>query len=489
MLVFILNHKFHFETENLCRMFYPNSEIKLCYEYIDTAEDYLYTNMVRNGDSAVLKAEIRVGDKLHSFERYLDEYSDDEAEYLLARCVYDCLQAVTGYTPSWGMLTGVRPSKLMSKLISDYGKAQAINYFQDKLLVSPEKTALAATVSAVQEQIVAQNRPDSFSLYVSIPFCPSRCSYCSFVSHSIAGTNAKKLFTPYLEKLKREIEITGEIAAKNSLRLESVYFGGGTPGILSCEESEILFDAIRNSFDLTNCREYTFEAGRADVTTEEKLETLRLNGIDRVSINPQTFDDNVLELIGRKHTATQAIDAFVSARNVGFNSINMDLIAGLPGDSLDGFIRSVDTAVSLKPENITVHSLALKRSSTLVARENASLSQDSTASRMIDYANSALTQAGYLPYYMYRQSRCVGNLENVGWCLPGKECLYNIYMMEEIHTVLAVGAGAVTKLKAPDSSYIERIFNFKYPYEYNSRFEEMTERKKRISEFYSTYNF
>ena len=250
----------------------------------------------------------------------------------------------------------------------------------------------------------------------------------------------------------------------------------------------MLIEAVRNSFDLTYCREYTFESGRADVITAEKLEVLKNNGVGRISINPQTFDDSVLEIIGRKHTASEALSAYNLAKSIGFDSINMDLIAGLPGDTIDGFKSSVDTAISNRPENITVHSLALKRSSTLVAKENTLLSQDDTAAKMIDYANMSLINAGYVPYYMYRQSRCVGNLENVGWCLPGKECLYNIYMMEEIHTVLAVGAGAVTKLKEPDGAYIERIFNFKYPYEYNSRFDELIERKNRITEFYSTYN-
>lgn len=488
MLVFIINHKFHFETENLCRMFYPNTDIKLCYEFSDTDGDYMYTQMSCDGADTLLLARFKAGNKEVSFERDISFYSDDEAEYALACCVFDCLREVTGYTPAWGLLTGVRPSKLMSKLIAEYGKDGAMDYFTNKLRVSEGKAQLAATVSAVQEPIVAANMPNSFSLYVSIPFCPSRCSYCSFVSHSIASANAKKLFTPYLENLKRELEITGEIAARNSLKLESVYFGGGTPGILSSEESLLLIDTIKDCFDLSSCKEYTFESGRADVITEDKLLTLKNNGVDRISINPQTYDDRILEIIGRKHTAAQAVDAYNIARNIGFNSINTDLIAGLPGDTVQCFINSVDTAISLKPENITVHSLALKRSSTLVAKENALLSQDNTAAQMIDYAEKALTSAGYLPYYMYRQSRCVGNLENVGWCLPGKECLYNIYMMEEIHTVLAVGAGAVTKLKAPNSNYIERIFNFKYPYEYNSRFDELIERKGRITEFYSTYN-
>lgn len=488
MTVYIIGHKFHFETENLCRMFYPNSDIKLCYEYNTAEGDYLYTEMTTCNGVTVLSARINVDNGSAEYNEELVCYSDDDAEYLLALCVFNCLRDVTGYTSKWGMLTGVRPSKLMSKLVDQYGKTQAEKYFTDKLLVSKEKTALASTVSDVQKPLVATNKSNSFSLYVSIPFCPSRCSYCSFVSHSITSVNAKKLFPEYLENLTKELEITGRYASENSLRLESVYFGGGTPGILSAEESVLLIQTIKENFDLSSCREFTFESGRADVTTREKLVALYENGVDRISINPQTFDDTVLEIIGRKHTAAQAVDAFNVAKEIGFNSINTDLIAGLPGDSVEGFKMSVDTAIALRPENITVHALALKRSSTLVAKDNVSLAQDDSAAKMIDYANQTLKKAGYIPYYMYRQSRCVGNLENVGWALPGKECLYNIYMMEEIHTVLAVGAGAVTKLKQPDGSHIERIFNFKYPYEYNSRFNEVIERKNRITEFYRTYN-
>ena len=238
---------------------------------------------------------------------------------------------------------------------------------------------------------------------------------------------------------------------------------------------------------MSACREFTFEAGRADVITEEKLETLRLCGVDRISVNPQTYDDKVLACIGRKHTAAEAVQAFVMARNAGFESINTDLIAGLPGESTEGFCASLDKAVALGSDNITVHALALKRASAMVSQMNSELEQSDRAAKMLEYADKALTEHGYMPYYLYRQSRCVGNLENVGWCLPGKECVYNVYMMEEIHTVLAAGAGAVTRLKAPFGSEVERIFNFKYPYEYISRFEEILERKRRISGFYDDH--
>ena len=487
MNVYILDHPFHYEIENICRLFFPNAAIRLVYEPQDDDGERIVTEITRQGGFHY-RASVFVDGKTREKQMDSEPCSDEEAEYDLALCLYRALTELTGVTPVWGMLTGVRPSKLMNTLIHEMGEEKAEAYFQNRLFVSEERTHLARTVAQAQREIFAQNRPDSFSLYVSIPFCPSRCSYCSFVSHSITNANAKKLLAPYLENLKRELEVTGAIARQLGLRLESVYFGGGTPGILSVEQTDELLSTIQTRFDISACREITFEAGRADVITREKLLALKQNGVDRVSINPQTYDDAVLCAIGRRHTAQQAIDAFHLAREVGFKTINTDLIAGLPDDTVNGFCASLDQAIALGSENITVHALALKRSSRLVAQENADLNTDDTARQMVDHANRALRENGYIPYYMYRQSRCVGNLENVGWCLPGHECLYNVYMMEELHTVLAVGAGAVTKLKAPGSNYIERIFNFKYPYEYNSRFDELLQRKQRISEFYGEYS-
>lgn len=247
---------------------------------------------------------------------------------------------------------------------------------------------------------------------------------------------------------------------------------------------EKVCSAVENSFDLSAVREYTVELGRPDTVTQEKLDVLRSHSVDRISINTQTLNDSVLEAVGRKHTAADFFSSYALAEKSGFENINVDLIAGLPGDTLESFKKSVDGVVSLAPANITVHALALKSASTLREHGHA-VSEGETAGKMIDYSHSVLFDNGYIPYYMYRQSRCVGNLENVGWCKPGTECRYNVFMMEETHTVLAAGAGAVTKLKKPGSNYIERIFNYKYPYEYNARFDTLMERKKRISEFYS----
>ena len=321
----------------------------------------------------------------------------------------------------------------------------------------------------------------SFSLYVSIPFCPTRCNYCSFVSHSIA--QAKKLLPEYVENLCREIKMTADIANELGLRLESIYWGGGTPTTLSAQDIERICAEINGDFDLSDIREYTIEAGRPDTVTPEKLRVIKSAGVGRISINPQTFNDDVLRAIGRRHTVDDFVRVFTEARNAGFDNINTDLIAGLTDDTYESFCNSVDRAIELNPENITLHTLALKRSSTIVTH-GVDVQSGEIANKMLEYAQNKFYSSGYRPYYMYRQSRSLGNLENVGWCKEGYECLYNVFMMEECHTVLAVGAGAVTKLKDPYSRNIERIFNYKYPYEYNSRFDVLAERKEQIRDFY-----
>ena len=291
-----------------------------------------------------------------------------------------------------------------------------------------------------------------------------------------------------MDLLSEELRITGEIAKKIGVKLESIYIGGGTPTTLSAEQMEKVLNSINNNFDLSSCREFTVEAGRPDTITEEKLYVLKNSPIDRISINPQTFNNSVLQAVGRRHTAEDTINIFNMAREMGFNNINMDLIAGLPTDTIEGFRHSIDTAINLDPENITVHTLAVKRSSTIgqntpkIAVLNANI-----ASEMLGYTYDKLYEK-YHPYYMYRQSKSAGALENVGWAKDNRECIYNIFMMEECHTILSCGGGAVTKLKAPKGNEIERIFNFKYPFEYISGFQELIDRKKRITDFYSTYS-
>lgn len=489
MILRIFGHDFHYECENLCRVYYPNEKIEIKYDGSDddplTVETRLFPE---DGGARVevitsINGSVRsAGDKVTAPE---DELRD-KCELRIAQLMFELLSAETGYTPPWGVLTGVRPSKLMLRLTAQLGEQGAMDYFTKGLLVSPEKAHLAATVAKAEEQIVASSRPNSFSLYVSIPFCPTRCSYCSFVSHSITNSNARKLLPEYLEKLSDELGELGGIARELGLRLESVYFGGGTPGVLEAPQLDRLLCSVESRFDLSTLREYTVEIGRPDTVTPEKLRALRIHNVGRISINPQTFNQKTLELIGRNHTVDQAVKAYQLAKSYDFDCVNMDLIAGLPGESYEDFTASVDTAVALSPENITVHTLALKRSSELNA-SGAGVSGGNEAKKMLDYAWKHLDGSGYSPYYMYRQSKCVGNLENVGWCRSGTQGLYNVFMMEECHTVLAAGAGGVTKLCEPGGTKVERIFNYKYPYEYISGFDKITERKNGIKSFYLSY--
>ena len=481
MILAILSHKFHYETENICRIFFPNEKINLVYECgVYNEKDIIETRI--EGDIIIVSC--FVGGK--RAQRTTDASFIENKELEMGRMLFDCLSELTGYTPPWGVLTGVRPSKLMTKYINETGEEEAKRHFKNDLYVSDKKADLAASVSKTESGIINLSQPTSFSLYVSIPFCPSRCSYCSFVSHSITTPAARKLIPEYIDRLCDELEQYGKLASQLNLNIESIYFGGGTPGVLEASQLDRICSQIESSFDLSTLREYTVEIGRPDTVTMPKLRTLRLHNVGRISINPQTFSQSVLDEIGRQHTVEQTISAYRLARSAGFDCINMDLIAGLTGDSVENFCESVDTAVTLASENITVHSLALKRSSEL-AVNGADVQDGEVAVKMLDYSQTKLTESGYIPYYMYRQSKCIGNLENVGWSLPGKECLYNVFMMEECHTVFAAGAGAVTKLKAPNSDYIERIFNFKYPYEYIARFDELTDRKETITQFYKEH--
>lgn len=481
MEVYIFNHDYLYELENLTRVFFPNDKITVL-KYMggeDMKPPFVYTAITED------KMEARLCDG--EFDKTVTApLTDGDEELALMTLVFDLFTQYTGYVPKWGLLTGVRPIKLMRRLKDDMGEREAKKYFREKLLVSEEKTDLACETEKNERKILDLSQRNSFSLYVSIPFCPSRCSYCSFVSQSVE--KAKHLVEPYLELLVKEIKKTAEIAESLKLNLETVYIGGGTPTTLSAEQLKILLDAIKSSFDLGNCREFTVEAGRPDTITFDKLKAILEGGADRISVNPQTLNDNVLENIGRRHTAQQAIDAFKLARQAGVGHINMDLIAGLPGDTIESFRNTLDGICELDPESITVHTLSMKKSSGLTAEGKQILKQEGiTASLMLEYTKEKLSALGYKPYYLYRQSRMVGNLENVGWAKEGFESSYNVFVMDETHTVLGCGAGAVTKLKEFGTDRLERIFNFKYPYEYNTRFDEIIERKKGIAEFYAKY--
>ena len=477
MNLYVKNHNFHFELENLTRLFFPNEKITVIRDFSEPQPPYIYTEV-----SDKITISVNIG-SFNKSETAVKKLTDDDNELVLAQLLYKLLCDFTGLTQPWGILTGVRPVKLLRRLAEESNEEQAVKKFEKDFFVSNEKIALSRETEHNERKILELSKPESFSLYVGIPFCPSRCSYCSFVMASIE--RAEKLIEPYTKLLCEEIKQTAEIVNKLGLRLETVYFGGGTPTTLSAEQLDTVLRTVNKSFDMSTCREFTVEAGRPDTIDIAKLFALKENKVDRISINPQTVNDEVLKTIGRKHTAQQFFDAFELARKCGFDNINTDLIAGLPTDTPESFKNSLDSIVRLNAECITVHTLCMKRASRLTTEGvTLDLQQARDAREMLAYTQNILGQNEYIPYYMYRQSRMVGNLENVGWSKKGFESLYNVYVMDETHTILACGSGGVTKLKRNNPDYLERIFNFKYPYEYIDRFDELIQRKSGIMQFY-----
>lgn len=477
MNLYVKNHNFHFELENLTRLFFPNEKITVIRDFSEPQPPCIYTKV-----SDKITISVNIG-SFNKSETAVKKLTDDDNELVSAQLLYKLLCDFTGLTQPWGILTGVRPVKLLRRLAEESNEEQAVKKFENDFFVSNEKIALSRETEHNERKILELSKPESFSLYVGIPFCPSRCSYCSFVMASIE--RAEKLIEPYTKLLCEEIKRTAEIANKLGLRLETVYFGGGTPTTLSAEQLDTVLRTVNKSFDMSTCREFTVEAGRPDTIDIAKLFALKENKVDRISINPQTVNDEVLKTIGRKHTAQQFFDAFELARKCGFDNINTDLIAGLPTDTPESFKNSLDSIVRLNAECITVHTLCMKRASRLTTEGvTLDLQQARDAREMLAYTQNILGQNEYIPYYMYRQSRMVGNLENVGWSKKGFESLYNVYVMDETHTILACGSGGVTKLKRNNPDYLERIFNFKYPYEYIDRFDELIQRKSGIMQFY-----
>ncbi|MBR5485231.1 MAG: coproporphyrinogen dehydrogenase HemZ [Oscillospiraceae bacterium] len=489
MQILNIGHSMHYEMECLAMLFLSGEKIERIQNESEITGDYLKTTLEKNDAQWVMSAELSVEGNVFSDSETINSQTLPElteCERTMGRVVYRIFSEATGKRPKWGILTGIRPVKLFrTRMAEGMTEEETAELYRTKCLVDDEKIQLALATAREEEKIVATNSPESFSLYISIPFCPSRCHYCSFVSHDIASPSAKKLIAPYVEKLAEEIRATGKLVKQLGLRLETVYFGGGTPTTLTAQQLEFLCSAVSESFDMTTLREYTVEAGRPDTITREKLETLKKAGVTRISINPQTLNDEVLKGIGRKHTAQQVIDCFEMAREIGFDNINMDLIAGLMGDDLPSFERTIEQISQILPENVTVHTLSVKRSADYGRRKEEVLAHDKTVEQMVQLAQRRFMSDGYLPYYLYKQKNTLANLENTGYSKQGKECLYNVLIMEEIQTILAVGAGASTKLCFGNGKVIERVYNYKYPYEYVNNFDEILRRKERLISFYN----
>lgn len=414
----------------------------------------------------------------------LDAYEQERLKQRIVKLsFFKAARELTGVTPAWGALTGIRPAKLAAGLLEE-GKSEreTERILRDTYFVSPARRRLCIQCAQAGLEAKRGLAPEEISLYVGIPFCPTRCAYCSFVSNSVE--KSFHWIEPYLEALFAEIDSAAEMVRDLGLRVKSFYMGGGTPTTLSAGQMDRLLGRLGEAFDLGGIVESTVEAGRPDTITREKMAVLRRNGVTRVSVNPQSMEDHVLNAIGRRHSAGDIRRAMELVDQAGFPHVNMDLIAGLPEDTPEGFRRSLDAVIGFGTDNVTVHTLSLKKGSRITLEGTWIPSVEEVAD-MLDYADPALRQAGFGPYYVYRQKYMSGSFENAGWCRAGGTGWYNIYIMEELHSILSLGAGGSTKMVDPARSRIERVFNLKYPQEYVQRPEKIRANQEAFRAFYS----
>ena len=400
------------------------------------------------------------------------------------RLLYEYMSEKTGKILDWGILTGVRPSKLYRYICDKRGQGEAQRSFREDYLVSEEKTALVSNIYRVQNSVERSHDPGAIGVYIGIPFCPTRCVYCAFTSNKISRPAAEK----YMEALLKEIDFCAELIREKGWFAESIYIGGGTPTSLDDDHFEALLAAAREKLFCgagsgRKTVEFTVEAGRPDTINESKLRLIKQYGADRISINPQSMKQETLDAIGRSHTPQQIREAFALAKETGFEHINADLIAGLPGEVPYDFMDSLQEIIKLDPSNITVHTLAVKKASRLIEEDaDYAFKQAENVRKMLDYASMMLKDAEYEPYYMYRQKHMAGNFENVGYCKKGTASLYNIRIMEEDQTILALGAGGISKIYYPEEDRLERIPNVSNYEIYIERIDEMLERKRKGTE-------
>lgn len=449
------------------RLFWPGAAIAL-----DQGERVLRHTHQRQGDQWIERWQLGVHQAL--YQAPVVEGGLAEKRCLKRAVKTGCfllMRQMTGVNPPWGSLTGIRPTRLLYEAL---GQGMSLEEGTDWLcrtfFVSPDKALLLRDILAAQQGLVEPG-PGRFDVYVGIPFCVTRCAYCSFASGELGDG---QLVESYLEALLREMEACARLTASLGLSPRAFYMGGGTPTALTAAQLSRVLEAARRLFP--GCVEWTVEAGRPDTIQRDKLLALKAAGVGRISVNPQSFSDETLARIGRAHTAAETVRAFALAREMGFDNINMDLIAALPGEDLSAFAYSLDRCLALAPESVTVHTLAIKRSSRL-HEAGYTQSDSGAAAQMVNLARSRLAGAGYQPYYLYRQKYMADNLENVGYALPGRACLYNIGNMEETAPVLALGAGAITKWLFPRERRIERAPNVKNIQEYIARVDEMVQRK------------
>lgn len=463
-------------VQTLCMVFFPGATFG---ENEQPGEDIpeVAVDVYRDSEntSVTAYASIKLNDKLCEATESVSlaeeiNFATHEA-IAVGKAIFAAGKELLGHTPPWGILTGVRPAKVANSILrSGKGILKTKKVLRDEYFLNPQKAALAVSVASAEMKMLKKMQRNTCSLYISIPFCPSRCAYCSFVSYTTK--RLLSMIDDYLEAMLIDLDDTFDTIRKLGLKVTTVYIGGGTPTTLSADQLEKLLGKICDNIDPESLLEFTLEAGRPDTITREKLEVAKAHGVTRISVNPQTLNDDILKEIGRRHTVEDFFRAYAMAKEIGFRDINVDLIAGLPGDDFKNFSETVDKIIELEPTNITVHTFCVKKASDAL-RNNSSVYSLSggDAAKSVSYSQLKTKFAGYKPYYMYRQKNTVGNLENVGFSIEGHEGIYNVYMMEEFQTIFAVGAGAVTKLVKFDGNshtdaQIMRLFRPKYPYEY-----------------------
>ena len=485
MELFLVGHEYKYAAEQSMLVLYPNE--RPVYPETPSGANAARLTIRRGAKFASCVCELSVdGVKSRGESRVMVSALTDKVaeDRLLQRAVKNSFfkAAINGghAVPDWGSLTGVRPGKLFMSLLKE-GKSekQAVGHFRREFGVSEERTELVRQTTRATLKAAESLEKEDVCLYLGIPFCPTRCAYCSFVS--VEASRSLKQLPEYLAAQERELEAVARAVEQSGRRIAAVYIGGGTPTTLNAEQLDRLCSRTRQLFDLSHSREFTVEAGRPDTVTAEKLFALRDNGVSRVSVNPQTMSDSVLAAIGRRHSVEDIYRAMELVQSLGCFEVNMDLIAGLPGDNAEQFADSVRKLIALKPENITVHTLALKKGSRLTM-EGTPLPSGEEVRAMLDAANGLLRADGFEPYYLYRQKFMSGSFENVGWTKPGCENLYNICIMEEFCGILSVGAGGSTKLVKEGT--VARLMAPKYPREYIDRMDSVCAAKDKITEFY-----
>lgn len=466
----IINHAEEYAAREIITAYLPKIKIEVT-DSVPAQGDYVQSTVTETNGEFEYFAKVRIGDKISSAVYRFN----DMCKTHVKRCVAKSLRDITGFTLPWGLITGIRPSKLVREMEeSGMKKGEILSRLQDFYECSSQKANLAVEVAENEREILLSMPSGSISLYVGIPFCPTRCLYCSFTSQSIKFSN--KLTEPYMDALEKEISYTADLIAQKGLSIDTVYIGGGTPTALSEKQLDRLLGSLCTKFDFGNIREFTLEAGRPDTITDEKLSIAANYGISRISINPQSMNQKTLDIIGRSHSPEDIIRTFEMAKKRGFGHINTDIIAGLPEETPNDFSHTMDEIEKLNPESVTVHTMSIKHGSYLDKEYSMYTSAVSdTVNTMLECAAQRLNSLGKHPYYMYRQKNMLGNLENVGYCNTGHECLYNIYIMEEVQSIYALGAGASTKII--DGNRIDRIFNVKEVSEYIKRIDEMLGRK------------